>query len=463
MSGGTNPGQGGGGDTAMRAMRAFALSPFSLVTWRAVLAVGIGLFIALISFSLLSTFFSIGGSLLLLIIGIPFLGLGIESARLFARVERWRMEMVDGRPLMAHRYRPFVMPPSAPWGAWVRQWAEAEFLDANRWLDVVYVVVAVPLTILEFVVAVTLWSLAIGLLFAPLIYLAIRSAPTHVVFNSTFNSTFSTGPEVTGIAFVLGLAMLPVAASATRGLVLLHRAVVQGLLCVDPSSALRRDVERLRDTRSAALEVEASELRRIERDLHDGAQQRLVMMAIDLGLAEERIDADPAAAKALVADARDQARQALAELRAVVRGVAPSILMDRGLVAALGAVAGRSPMPTYLDSSLLPGTRLPDSVERAAYYVVAEALANAAKHSRATRCDVYLRHQPGHLLVEVRDNGIGGARITPSGGLAGLRDRVQALDGTLELWSHAGGPTVLRVAIPIGTQPAWGAPAAGPR
>ncbi|MCJ7711253.1 MAG: sensor histidine kinase, partial [Chloroflexi bacterium] len=215
------------------------------------------------------------------------------------------------------------------------------------------------------------------------------------------------------------------------------------------SAALRRDVERLRDTRSAALEVEASELRRIERDLHDGAQQRLVMLAIDLGLAEERIDTDPAAARRLVVDAREQARQALAELREVVRGVAPSILVDRGLVAALGALAGRCPVPTYVDSSLGMGQRLPHAVERASYYVVAEALANVAKHSGATRCSVFLRASSGWLFVEVRDDGTGGAAISPGGGLAGLRDRVQALDGTLEVVSPAGGPTSLRVSIPV--------------
>ena len=120
---------------------------------------------------------------------------------------------------------------------------------------------------------------------------------------------------------------------------ILHRAVVQGLLCVDPTEALRQDVERLRGSRSAALELEASELRRIERDLHDGAQQRLVALAIDLGLAEDRIDSDPTSAKSLVADARGQAREALAELRDLVRGTAPAILVDRGLVAA----SGRSP------------------------------------------------------------------------------------------------------------------------
>ena len=183
-------------------------------------------------------------------------------------------------------------------------------------------------------------------------------------------------------ALLLGLVLVPVAASVSRGLVALHRAVVQGLLCVDPAEALRHDVARLRESRSAAIEAEASELRRIERDIHDGAQQRLVSLVMDLGRAEERIDSDPAAAKAIVAEARAEARLALSELRALVRGTMPAILVDRGLEAALASVAAGCPVPTTLDTTLAPGERLSPAVERAAYFVVVEALANLAKHSR---------------------------------------------------------------------------------
>ena len=447
------PGKPDAGSGALDAIRAFAWSPFAFKTWRAVLAVALGLLVSVAAVSVLSTLFSIGGSLLFLIVGIPFIGLGIEAARIVARIERWRMSMVDERPLMPHPYRSFDADPRAPWGPWVRQWAEAEFLDGNRWLDVLYVLVAMPLAVIEFTLALTLWTISIAFVTGPLLVLAAQAAGAHVFLGPLAGRVDPWA--VAGFLFVVGLILLPVAASTTRGLVVLHRAVVQGLLCVDPADALRRDVARLRDTRSAALEVEASELRRIERDLHDGAQQRLVMLAIDLGLAEERIDTDPAAAKRLVTDAREQARQALAELREVVRGVAPSILVDRGLVAALGAVAGRCPVPTYVDSSLGQDERLPHSVERAAYYVVAEALANVAKHSGATRCSVFLRANAGWFFVEVRDDGVGGAALTPGGGLAGLRDRVQALDGTLEVVSPAGGPTSLRIAIPVGGRTGW--------
>ncbi len=424
-------------------LTSFLISPVDPATWRAVFAIGLGLFTTIVAFSFVTTLFSLGGSLLIILVGFAFVALGVEAARLAARVERWRMGIVDDRPLIAHPYKRAEISPSEPYGPWIRKLSEAAFFDASRWLDVVYVLVALPLAAIEFAVAVTLWALATGLLLAPLALL-FPAAWTRV---ETGGLHLNAG-AVVGIAFVIGLVLLPVAASVTRGLAILHRAVVEGLLCMSPSEALRRDNERLRGSRSAAIELEASELRRIERDLHDGAQQRLVMLAIDLSLAEDKIDTDPAAAKRLVGGARDQARQALGELRDVVRGAAPAILTDRGLVAALAAVAGRSPIPTYLDSTLAQGERLPHGVERAAYYVVSEALTNVAKHGHATRCGIRLIRQPGWLFVEIRDDGAGGATLVPGGGLAGLRDRVEALDGRLELLSPSGGPTIIRVSLP---------------
>jgi signal transduction histidine kinase len=208
-------------------------------------------------------------------------------------------------------------------------------------------------------------------------------------------------------------------------------------------------VETLEGSRKAVLDVEASELRRIERDLHDGAQQRLVMLAIDLGLAAERIDSDTAKARVLVEDAREQARLALAELRDLVRGIAPAILLDRGLVPALGSIAARGPVPTTVQSDLEPGERLPPAVERAAYFVVAEALANVAKHSRARRCEVRCRREASRLVVEVWDDGVGGANVEPGGGLAGLAGRVAGVDGTFTVTSPGEGGTLVRAELPV--------------
>ncbi|HEY4190253.1 MAG TPA: sensor domain-containing protein [Candidatus Limnocylindrales bacterium] len=426
-------------------LRSFLRSPFQAASWWATLAIVLGLGIAILSVTVLSACFSVGGSLLIWLIGIPIVALGLEVSMRFARLERWRMTLVDPRPLVPHPYRPLNGMPEAPYGQWLRTWAEAEFLDANRWRDVVYVLVLLPLGILEFVVSFVLWVCAITLVLAPLAWAAFRASDA-VRFAASPAAKWGGGML---ILLLVGLLLVPVAASVSRGLMRLHRAVVQGLLCVDPAVALRRDNERLRDSRAAALDLEASELRRIERDLHDGAQQRLVSLAIDLGRAEERIDSDPVAAKAIVADARSQARLALAELRDLVRGSMPAILVDRGLDAALASVAAACPVSTALVSTLEPGERLAPNVERAAYFVVVEALANVAKHSGAHRCEVALRRDPWALVVEVRDDGTGGAVVDPGGGLAGLRDRAQALDGTLVVSSPPGGPTVLRVELPL--------------
>jgi signal transduction histidine kinase len=486
--------------------RTFLRSPIEAASWRAFLAILLGFGVAIVAISLLSALFSTGGSLLIWLVGIPIVALGIEVARLIAGEERWRMAFVDGRPLVAHRYRPYGGLPRSPLGPWLRAWGETQFLDANRWRDVVYVLVLFPLAILELSVVLFLWAASITLLAMPLVVAGLSAGGAFERLSTRVTASGAVIGDVSGLAFaavvpafLLGLLLIPVAASTGRGLMLLHRAVVSGLLCVDPTVALRQDVERLRGSRSAALELEASELRRIERDLHDGAQQRLVMLSIDLGLAEDRLATDPDSARQLVADAREQARLALAELRDLVRGTAPSILVDRGLVAALGAVAGNCPVPTTVDSGLADGERLPASVERAAYFVVAESLANVAKHSGASHAEVTLRTEgarsagpvgpaaapgtpaatppgiapaPGpwapiwpmgraaigsdrpaatasHLVVQVRDDGAGRATVTPGGGLAGLRDRVEALDGTLALSSPPGGPTVVRVEIPI--------------
>jgi signal transduction histidine kinase len=427
-------------------LAAFVISPVSPSSWKALAAVLLGFVFSLTAFVLVSSLLSAGASLLIVLVGIPLIALAVEAARLFARIEIWRMSLVDDRPLIQRPHRPLEPLEGIPIEVRVRGWFEAIFLDGARWLDMAYVAVSFPLAIIEFTVAVLLWSLAVSLTLVPALIVVARAAGAN-----TSTVWGSLNPYVVlATIFAIGLVLLPVAASATRGMAILHRYVVEGLLCISPSEALRRENVQLRQSRSAAVELEASELRRIERDLHDGAQQRLVMLAIDLSLAEDKVDEDPAAAKTLIAGARDQARQALAEIREVVRGTAPAILLDRGLVAALGAVAGRSTVPVYLDSDLPAGERLPHAVERAGYYVVSEALANVAKHGGATRVEVTLRRRPMQLGIWVRDNGHGGAAMVPGGGLAGLRDRVAALDGTMLLHSPAGGPTVIHVVLPLG-------------
>ena len=413
----------------------FVLSPLNPASWYATLSILLGFWIEIISFSLIVGAFSTGASLLIVGVGVAVIGLGIEGSRLVARVERWRAGLADPRPLRPHAYRPY--------GSGWRELLLTEFGDASRWRDVVYVGVALPLTILEFTVTVILWGICLGLLSLPLWY--ITASPVGGAAGPT---TIPLAIAVVG--GLAGIVAAPVAASVSQGLMALHRAVVAGLLCDSEQRELQRRVETLEVSRKTVIDVEATELRRIERDLHDGAQQRLVMLSIDLGLAAERLDTDPAGARALVVEAQDQARLALAELRDLVRGIAPAILLDRGLVPALSAIARPLPRCRRPSRARCPrGSRLPDSAERAAYFVVAEALANVAKHASAHPLRGPLSRRAGGLAVEVWDDGSGGARIVPGGGLAGLAGRVEALDGALSVESPAGGPTLVRATIPV--------------
>jgi signal transduction histidine kinase len=205
-------------------------------------------------------------------------------------------------------------------------------------------------------------------------------------------------------------------------------------------------IEMLETSRAGAVDVQESELRRIERDLHDGAQARLVALGMSLGRAEQALDEDPDAVRRLLAEARQGAGEALADLRDLARGIRPPILTDRGLEPAISALTSRTPLPVTLSIDLDPA-RYESAVETAAYFTVAEALANAIKHAKAERIDIRIASRDGFLLVEVVDDGKGGA--DPSGpGLVGLRQRAEALDGTLRVQSPAGGPTTVAVELP---------------
>ena len=207
-------------------------------------------------------------------------------------------------------------------------------------------------------------------------------------------------------------------------------------------------IDELEISRAGAVDVQETELRRIERDLHDGAQARLVALGMSLGMAEQKLKTDPEAAGALLAEARRGAGEALEELRVLARGIHPPILTDRGLEAAVTALTARSPVPVEL--SVEVARRPQPAVETAAYFVVAEAVANAIKYAHPTRLDIRIRRLRDTLTVEVEDDGSGGA--DPGGeGLKGLTQRVQALDGRLNVTSPAGGPTTVRALLPCGS------------
>ncbi|HTY97207.1 MAG TPA: sensor histidine kinase, partial [Solirubrobacteraceae bacterium] len=206
-------------------------------------------------------------------------------------------------------------------------------------------------------------------------------------------------------------------------------------------------VDELTRTRRGALDVQSAELRRIERDLHDGAQARLVALGMSLGMAEHTLAEDPERAGELLAEARVGAEQALRELRDLARGIHPPVLSDRGLEAAIGALVSSTPLPVSVSVSL-PG-RLPPVVESAAYFVVAESLANAGKYAHAGRVTIDVRQVGDRLELDVSDDGRGGAD-PHGGGLTGLRRRVEALDGRLTVSSPPGGPTTIHAELPCG-------------
>ncbi|MEJ8667842.1 histidine kinase [Streptomyces sp. MS1.AVA.1] len=222
------------------------------------------------------------------------------------------------------------------------------------------------------------------------------------------------------------------------------------LLRPSPKALLAARVEQLTATRADAIAAHGAELRRIERDLHDGAQARLVALSMRIGLARRANDHDPGTARLLLDDAQEQAEQALTELRHVVRGIHPPILTDRGLVGAVRAPAAGAGVRVTVDMAGLEddGPRAPAAVEAAAYFVVAEALTNVAKHSGSPTATVRIARMRRGLQVEVADRGHGGAAESSGSGLLGMRRRVAALDGTLRMSSPVGGPTVIEVELP---------------
>ena len=210
---------------------------------------------------------------------------------------------------------------------------------------------------------------------------------------------------------------------------------------------LQARLDQLQESRARIVEAGYAARRRLERDLHDGAQQRLVGLALDLRLAREKLDDDPGAAASMLDEASAELAKATEELRELARGIHPAILSDRGLEAAVESLAQRAPLPVQIDASV--DGRLPDPVEAAAYFVVSEALTNVVRHSGAERAEVGIRRDDGRLVVEVADDGSGGA--DPAGsGLRGLADRVGALDGRLQVDDPAGGGTIVRADIPLG-------------
>ncbi|MFD5391817.1 sensor histidine kinase [Streptomyces sp. NPDC127074] len=248
------------------------------------------------------------------------------------------------------------------------------------------------------------------------------------------------------LAVPLGIGFMALGATVSPLLLRGHFLLARAFLDPTPQMALEQRVRRLTETRHDAVDTSAAELRRIERDLHDGAQARLVAMGMSLGTVEALIEKDPAKAKELLAAARTNSAEALAELRDLVRGIHPPVLAERGLGDAVRALALRMAVPVEVDVEL--AGRADEPVESAAYFAVSEVLTNAAKHAGASRMWLDVHHAEGMLRITVTDDGRGGARITPEGGLSGVERRLGTFDGVLAVSSPSGGPTMVTMEIP---------------
>lgn len=254
--------------------------------------------------------------------------------------------------------------------------------------------------------------------------------------------------DVAAVA-LLGLGWVAIIMGLTPGMARLQAGPGRRLLSAGPDADLSLRIAELTSTRAAALDAHATELRRIERSLHDGTQNRLVTVTVLLGAARRMVARDPAGADELLERAQSSAEQALAELRSVARGILPPVLSDRGLEGALTGLAASCPVPCRIDVEATG--RRAASVEATAYFVVAEALTNVAKHSRAARARVTVRDGGGRLRLLISDDGRGGADENGGSGLVGIRRRIAALDGTLTVASPPGGPTTIEVELPCGS------------
>ncbi|MER5846003.1 sensor domain-containing protein [Streptomyces sp. NPDC002012] len=376
---------------------------------------------------------AVGGALSLALIGLPLLALLALAGIPVAALERRRLRLMDRTPAPDPHRRP-----EEP-GLW--SWMTCRFRERATWRELGYVLL----------LAVVLWpldALAVGV--CTIVPLAVVSTPAVMeVYGDGAEArvvklwTVTTWPEA--FATAAGGLVLLMLGCYFLGLLAGARSELTRFLLTCRSAEPDARVMELARSRVRLVDAFEAERRRIERDLHDGAQQRIVALTMMLGLA--RLDASPGPLADQLTRAHEEAGKALAELRELIHGIHPKVLADYGLQAAVADAADRSVIPVDLDLEL-PG-RFPEAVEAAAYFVVCEALANVARHSGAHRVAVSGGHAGGRMFLEIHDDGRGGASASGGGsGLTGLADRVSVLDGRLSLSSPAGGPTRLRVEIP---------------
>ncbi|MER6147237.1 sensor histidine kinase [Streptomyces hirsutus] len=373
-----------------------------------------------------------GGVLAAVVVGLPLLVLTALAGIPVAQVERHRLRLVDRDPAPGRHRQPTA---AGPWA-----WLTTRLRERATWRELGYALLfAGLLWPVDALVVTTALALPLSTVATPLLMATVGEGEEAKVLKQW---TVTTWPTAFGMA-VLGLLLLALGAYAL-GLAAGARAELTRVLVAPRGGDLDARVVELTRSRVRLVDAFEAERRRIERDLHDGAQQRLVALTMALGLA--RLDAPPGPLADQLAKAHGEAGKALEELRELIRGIHPKVLADYGLKAAVDDAADRSVVP--VDVRLELSGRLPRAVEAAAYFVVCEALANTARHSGADRAEVTGGHRDGRLFLEIRDDGRGGAEAGEGSGLTGLADRVSVLGGKISLSSPPGGPTLLRVEIP---------------
>ncbi|MFI7130003.1 sensor histidine kinase [Nonomuraea sp. NPDC050153] len=394
---------------------------------------------AVIGFVIMLAGFAAGLGTAVVWLGVPLLAGTLMAARGFADAERgWLSDVLD-RPPVRPRYKP------APPGAGRFRRIINPLTSGQSWLDLLHGILNLPFAILSFVLTVVFWAIPLVGLTYPLYGIVTSRIAGNVELPELLG--LGDGYGVNSIFYVsLGLVFMLIMPFVVRGSALLRAGLGRALLT--GVAELQERIDDLAQGRAAAVSAEANALRKLERDIHDGPQQRLVSLAMELSRAQRQMAKDPDAAQATIKSAISATRETLDELRALSRGIAPPILSDRGLAPALAALAGRCTVPVDLDVQTVE--RYQAAVENALYFVCAETLTNVAKHSRATSCAVQLTRIGDVLMLTIGDDGVGGAHVAKGHGLAGLADRLRAVDGELSVQSPDGGPTVIVAEVPCG-------------
>ncbi|GAA4301677.1 sensor histidine kinase [Streptomyces venetus] len=437
---GLDGGPGYPGSTERRHRLPAALrAPVEGRTWRELGHVLLSLPISILLFTYAVTMVSLGAGLLVTFLGVPVLAAALAGCRGFGALERMRarallgLEVAEPEPLRMRK--PGVM-----------AWMGAVLKSGTSWRALLYAVLHLPWAVFSFAVTVNVWALGWGLLTYPLWFwvLPMYAGQDGVqLYGDETHRVYLDNPFEITVTALVGLLFTIATPWIVRALTMVDRLLVHGLL--GPSRLASRVVE-LESDRGVVVDTAAADLRRIERDLHDGAQARLVGLAMDLGLAKEKLREDPQAAARMVDEAHGEVKTALRELRDLARGIHPAVLTDRGLDAALSAVASRCTVPVRVEVDLVE--RPAPAIEGIAYFTVSELLQNISKHARATWAGVEVWRTENRLMLQVVDNGVGGADASRGSGLAGLADRLDAVDGILVVDSPAGGPTRVTAELP---------------